>query len=121
MKNAFSRFGQTCVSLLIGGGLAACALAAANTSVVTVNLPYTVTVGSSTLPSGQYTISSMNTSAGEDLFLIRAENGTAITIQAQKIQPQTRAEKTEVTLSKDGETWSMDKLFVNGEGFQFLK
>src|SRR4051794_26227888 len=119
MKNAFARFGRTCVSMMIGGALAACALAAATTSVVTVNLPYAVTVGSSTLPSGHYTISSMN-SNGEDLFLIRSENGTAVTVQAQKIVPQGRAEKTEVTLSKDGDTWSLNTLFVDGEAFQFL-
>lgn len=124
MKNTVNRFGRTIASLLVGGSLMACALVAGTTSLVTVNLPHAVTVGTTTLPSGQYTISAMDMASGDDLFVIRSEKGTAVaTVQAQKVILSTHVDKTQVVLSKDGDIWSIEQLQIEGDGvsYQFSK
>ncbi len=126
MKNAFSRMGQTCASTIlkgaIAGGLAAGALFAASISPVKVMLPEAVTVGSTTLPSGEYTISSVDLNDGNSWFVVRSERGQAITtLHAQRINPSASSDKTQVTLEKDGDAWRFDKLFIRGDksGYQF--
>jgi hypothetical protein len=126
MKNAFSRMGQTCASTIlkgaIAGVLATGALFAASTSPVKVTLPEAVTVGSTTLPSGEYTISSVDLSDGSSWFVVRSDRGQAITtLQAQRISPRAADDKTQLTLEKDGNAWHFDKLFIRGDesGYQF--
>jgi hypothetical protein len=126
MKNAFSRMGQTCASTIlkgaIAGVLATGALFAAATGPVKVTLPQAVTVGSTTLPSGEYTLSSVDTNDGNSWFVVRAESGQAITtLRAQRINPGASDDKTQVTLEKDGNAWHFNKLFIRGDesGYQF--
>jgi hypothetical protein len=126
MKNAFSRMGQTCASAIfkgaIAGALATGALFAASISPVTVMLPETVTVGATTLPSGEYTISSVDLNDGNSWFVVRSEHGqTVTTLHAQRINPTASENKTQVTLEKDGNAWHFDKLFIRGDesGYQF--
>ncbi len=86
---------------------------------ITVTLPHAVTVGSAVLPAGQYVMSSFEM-GGEDLFVVRGERTAPVTLRGVRIDSD--SDKTEVTLSKDGDTWHFDKLTVAGEGeaFQFL-
>lgn len=124
MKNAFTRFGKSFVSLLVVGGVMTAGLFAATTAVATVTLPHAVTVGNTTLPSGQYTISAVDMASGDDVFIIRADKGNAVaTLQAQKVILSTQAEKTQITVSKDGETWSLDKMVIEGAdvSYQFTR
>jgi hypothetical protein len=91
-------------------------------SPVSVTLPQAVMVGSTTLPSGNYTISTLDEMGdGNDVFVIRSANGTAVTLQAQRIDSD-GANKSELVLSKDGDTWHLGKLFIQGadSGFEFL-
>ncbi len=119
MNNTIARFGRKVFALISGAVLMAGAVAASNGTQVSVTLPHSVTVGSTTLPSGDYTITTIDM-AGEDIFVIRAENGSAVaTLQAQKVILATRAEKSGVSLSKDGDTWSIDKLVVEGDGVEY--
>lgn len=121
MKNAFSRVGRTCAHVAMVSGLLTGALFAASPDQVNVTLPHAITVGSTTLPSGEYTISSLNMSEGDNYFLIRSANGSAVTMQVQKIDSPD-PDKTQVVLSKDGDTWHIDKMFIQGEnaGYQFV-
>ncbi len=125
MKNAFSRMGQTCASTIlkgaIAGVLATGALFAASISPVKVMLPEGVTVGSTALPSGEYTISSVDLNDGNSWFVVRSERGQAITMQARRINPTASGDKTQVTLEKKGTTLHFDKLFIRGDesGYQF--
>lgn len=122
--NAFKRFGQTCVSMLVGGGLMAGALLAAGGNLVTVTLPYAVTVGSATLPSGEYTISTIDMAGNDELLVIRSEKGNLVaTVQAHKSVSLTPSDKTQVILAKDGNNWNLDKLTVEGDevAYQFVK
>jgi hypothetical protein len=123
MKNAFSRIGRTCASFVIGGGLMAGALLAGNVNEIGVTLPHAVAVGSTTLPSGHYTISSFEMGS-EEYFVVRSDRGTAVaTLQAQPIDGESDSKETKVVFSKDGDTWHFDKLELAGEGasYQFLK
>lgn len=120
MKNAFSRMGLTCASLLVTGVLATgVAMFAAPVNPIAVTLPHAVTAGSITLPAGQYVITSFEM-GGEDLFTVRGEHTPALTLRAMRVESDSN--DTRVTLSKDGDLWHFDKLTVAGEGqaFQFL-
>jgi hypothetical protein len=117
MKKAFALIGQTCAfGLLIAGSMLA-----GMVNPVTVTLPHDVTVGSTLLPSGQYTISSVDMSDGNEFFVVRNAQGAAITLPAYKIDARDLPNKTRVTIQKDGNTWRLDKLFVAGDatGYQF--
>jgi hypothetical protein len=119
MKSAFSRIGQTCVF----GVLLAGAMFAGSVNRVTVTLPHAVTVGATTLPSGEYTLSAIDMGDGNEYFVIRSENTPAVTLSAQRIDAAGATGKTQVTIQKDGDSWHLDKLFVHGSdnsGFQFL-
>src|SRR4051812_3057562 len=124
MKNAFVRFGRTCVSgvtaLVIGGGLMAGALMAAQQNRITVTLPHSVTIGATTLPSGTYTISTVEM-ANEDLFIVRGENPPLVTLHAVRIDPDPSG-KTQLEFTQDGAAWHFDKMFVAGDGtgYQFV-
>jgi hypothetical protein len=58
--------------------------------------------------------------AGEDLFVVRGEHTAPVTLRGVRVDSD--SDKTEVTLSKDGDTWHLQKLTVAGEGeaFEFL-
>lgn len=118
MKNAFSRIGQTCAF----GVLVAGAMLAGSIDRVRITLPQAVTVGSTTLPSGDYTLSPVEMGDGNEYFVIRSEHGTAISLTAQKIDVEETGGKAQVTLQKEGDSWHLDKLFVPGSsvGYQFV-
>jgi hypothetical protein len=102
--------------------LMACALFAASPTTVTVTLPHAVTVGSATLPTGQYTISSVEMSDGNEYFVVRGAKTAPVTLQAQRIDAAD-SNKTHVIFSRDGESWHFGKLFLEGDGtaYEFLK
>ncbi len=96
------------------------ALLAGNVNEISVTLPHAVAVGSTTLPSGHYTLSSFEMGA-EEYFIVRSDRGAAVaTLQAQPIDGD--GTTTKVVFSKDGDVWHFDKLELAGDGagYQFL-
>ena len=116
MKNAFSRIGYTCV---FGFAIAGAMLAAPIHS-VNLTLPHAVTVGSTTLPEGQVTVSTVEMNDGNGYLVVRSESGMAVTLPAQKVD-FVEPGKTQITLQKDGNSWHFGKLSINGDtaGYQF--
>ena len=115
--------GRTCASFVIGSGLMAGALLAGNVNEIGVTIPHSVEVGSTTLPSGRYTLSSFEMGA-EEYFVVRSERGSAVaTLQAQPIDNDTDGKQTKLVFSKDGDVWHFDKLELAGVGasYQFIK
>jgi hypothetical protein len=112
MKNAFSRIVSTCALLLAGS-----AMFAATINPVTVALPYAVTVGSTTLPSGEYELTSF-AMGGEQFFVVRGDHTPIVTLRGERVEDESG--KTRMTLSKDGDQWHFDKLTVAGEGEAFV-
>jgi hypothetical protein len=122
MKNAFSRMGQTCASTLTKGAIVvsmASAMFAASANPVTVNLPHAVTVGATTLPSGEYTITNVDMSDGNAYFVVRSDRGSVVTLPAQKIDSPAVTSETAVTLQKDGNSWRFDTLSIRGENTSY--
>jgi hypothetical protein len=101
-----------CASVVFGGVLLAGSLFAGQT--INVTLPHAVTVGSTTLPSGQYTLTTMEMSDGNEYFVVRGQNAPALTLQAQKIDAD-EADRTRVVFTRDGDTWHFDKLYIEGD------
>jgi hypothetical protein len=119
MKNAFSRMGLKCASMVFGGVLMAGALLAGSVNQISVTLPHDVAVGSTVLPSGHYTISGYEM-GGEEYFLVRGDHGSAVTLPAQAVQTG-ESTKTEVIFSNDGNVWHFEKLLISGQtGYHFL-
>jgi hypothetical protein len=107
--NAFLRMGRTCASIIIGGGLMAGAMLAGMGNQVSVALPHAVTVGSTTLPAGNYKLTEL-TMGGKDYFVVRGEKGEVTTLPA--VLTSDDASRTEVVFSKDGDTWRFDRLAI---------
>jgi len=103
--------GRICASVVFGGALLAGSLFAGQT--INVTLPHAVNVGSTTLPSGDYTLTTMEMSDGNEYFVVRGEKTAAVTIQAQKIDADD-ADRTRLVLTRDGDTWRLDRLYIEG-------
>jgi hypothetical protein len=118
MNIAFLRAGSKCVSLIAGGVLMAGLTFAAPLNPISVTLPHAVTVGATVLPAGHYTMSSIEM-GGESLFVVRGDNNETVTLRGARVEDN--SDKTEVTLTTDGDSWHFDKLTVAGESeaFQF--
>jgi hypothetical protein len=69
-----------------------------------------VTVGTTTLPEGRYTISTVS----EGVFLVHDNNGDHAIVLGRPIDTA-EPSKTEVTLRNDGEGFRLDKLLFGGE------
>ena len=107
MKNTFAL-------LFAGAVLAAGTLFAAPINDLTVTLPHVVTVGSTTLPAGTYTMTPMESSDGTGFFVVRGANVSPVVLPVQKVEGESAA-RTAVTLTESGDTWRMDKLSIQGE------
>ncbi len=108
--------GRTCASLVVGGVFVAAGAFGAAVNPVNVTLPHAVSVGSVTLPAGQYVISNFEM-GGEDFFVVRGEKTPAVTLRGVRVESD--ADNTAVTFSKDGDTWHFNRLTVAGEGEAF--
>jgi len=99
------------------------AMFAGSVNPVTVTLTQPVSVGSITLPAGQYVMTSYEMS-GDEFFVVRSENvrgekTSPVTLLATRTEEQ--ADKTRIVLSKDGDKLHFDKLTVEGVGaFEFI-
>jgi hypothetical protein len=104
----------------VAAGLAVSAAFAAPDSTVTVTLPETVTLGTSTLSPGQYQVTESATGVGS-LFVFRSNTGEVVATMAAKSADAAPDQKTEVVLSHENGALHVDKLFIAGEntGFQF--
>ena len=71
---------------------------------VTVKFPFPVTVGSRTLPAGDYTISTFDFSSDAPIFLVRGTKGSAIAFATSRTEtaPHTLT-KDDVVLSVEGD------------------
>jgi len=101
--------------IMTTGIVAAGAVLAAPVSDITITLPYAVTAGSTVLPGGTYTFSPMETKDGSEYFVVRGGNIEPMILPTQKSEDKTEATKSEVTLTKDGDTWHLGKLSIKGE------
>lgn len=98
------------------------AMFAASANNIVVSLPHAVEVGATTLPSGQYTITPVQMTDGNQYFVVRGEKTPTVTLQAQRIDAANDAQ-TRIVFSKDGDTWHFGKLFVDGDSsaYEFVK
>jgi hypothetical protein len=99
--------------MMIGGGLMASALLAGIGNEVSVALPHAVTVGSATLPAGNYKLTEF-AMGGKEYFVVRGEHGAVAALPA--VLTGEDASKTEVVFSKDGETWRFERLAIAEDG-----
>jgi hypothetical protein len=119
--NALKSIGTKFVTATIAAGLIAGAAFAASGASVTVNLPEAVTVGSTVLPGGQYTITESYMNDGSSLMVFRSESGQTASAMAVRSADPAVDQKTAVVLQREGGTLHLDKMFIEGEttGFQF--
>src|SRR5262245_33289818 len=87
---------------------------------VVVNMPYTTIIGEKTLPPGDYVIQRMRDAGGGGrVLLVYSDNGmkfetSAITIP---VLDQNTARDTKVVLSKIGDDYYYDKVWVEGKQY----
>ena len=121
--NAFKTLGTKFAAAIIATGLVAGAAFAGTGSTVTVTLPQAVTVGSSTLASGEYKVTEFTMADGGSIFVFRSEKGESTSAVAMKNADPVVDQKTEVVLSNATGTLHLDKLFIAGQsaGYQFAR
>lgn len=106
----------------IAAGMVASAAFASIGSVMTVNLPQAVTVGSTVLPSGEYNVTQVGMNDGTTLFVFRSDSGKeAVSAMAMRSANPAPGQKTSVVLSNEDGTLHLDKMFIAGDsvGYQF--
>jgi len=108
MNKLFSR-------IIMTGIVAAGAIWASPVSDITITLPHAVTVGSAVLPGGRYTLSPMEAKDGAEYFVLRGQNIEPLILPTQKSEDKAAATKSQVTLTKDGDTWHLGKLSIEGD------
>src|SRR5262249_40257665 len=91
---------------------------------VTVTMPYTTTIGHKTLPPGDYVIKRMPNQGGSRILLVYSDDGMKFETSAMTIpvlDPDV-ARDTKIILSKVGEDYYYDKVWVQGKsyGYQFI-
>jgi len=121
--NTLKNLGIKFAGAAIAAGMVASAAFGLTGSVLTVNLPQSVSVGSAVLPSGEYKVSQFSMNDGNRLFVFRSEKGEAVSAVAMKSAEPSADQKTSVVLSNDNGTLRLDKMFIEGEnaGYQFAK
>lgn len=113
------------IGMKLAGGVIALGLAsgafATNGSVITVNLPQSVSVGSAVIPGGEYKVTEIGMADGNKLFVFRSDKGEAVSAVALKCAEPAADQKTEVVLSNENGSLHLDKMFIEGEsaGYQF--
>jgi len=91
---------------------------------VTVDMPYTTTIGHKTLAPGEYVIQRLPSQSGSRVLLIYSDKGmkfetSAMTIPVLDINV---ARDTKIVLDKIGDDYYYDKVWVQGKsyGYQFI-
>ena len=122
--NTLKNLGIRFAGAAIAAGMVASAAVGLTGSVVTVNLPQSVSVGSAVLPSGAYKVTELSMNDGNRLFVFRSDKGNeAVSAVATKSAEPSADQKTSVVLSNDNGTLHLDKMFIAGDGagYQFAK
>jgi hypothetical protein len=91
---------------------------------VIVNMPYTTTVGEKVLPPGEYVIQRLRSASGSRVLLFYSDNGMKFETSAMTIPvlDQNVARDTKVVLSRLGDDYYYDKVWVQGKeyGYEFI-
>jgi hypothetical protein len=122
--NTLRNLGIRFAGAAVAAGMLASAAFGLTGSVMTVNLPQSVSVGSAVLPSGEYKVSQFSMNDGNKLFVFRSDKGSeAVSAVAMKSAEPSADQKTSVVLSNDNGTLRLDKMFIEGDnaGYQFAK
>jgi hypothetical protein len=122
--NTLKNLGIKVAGAAVAMGMVAGAAFGLTGSVLTVNLPQSVSVGSAVLPGGQYKVTEYSMNDGASLFVFRSDKGTeAVSAVAMKTAEAAADQKTSVVLSNDTGTLHLDKMFIAGDGagYQFAK
>ena len=114
LKN-WLRAGVVCAALLIGGGLAPRPASAHMIDVLMVNLPYPVNVGGTTLPAGAYTIRTEDLGSASPILVFQSENGASAAVPVMKIaRPSNNGGKAELVIDRRGDSYKLDKIWMDG-------
>lgn len=122
--NTLKNLGIKVAGAAVAMGMVAGAAFGLTGSVLTVNLPQSVSVGSAVLPSGQYKVTEFSMNDGNSLFVFRSDKGNeAVSAVAIKTAEPSADQKTSVVFSNDNGTLHLDKMFIEGDGtgYQFAK
>jgi hypothetical protein len=109
-----------CLAALLGFGTRPAT--AQMVDIVKVTLPHGATVGTITLPAGEYTIRDLTDGGSSSSVLqILPEKGKGVTAVVMRIsEPNNkRADHTQVVLQHSGDTYQMDKIWLEGRDYGY--
>ena len=109
-----------CLAVFLGIGTSPAA--AQMVDIIRVTLPHGATVGTTTLPAGDYTIRDLtDRGSSSAVFQILSEKGSSVTAVVMRIsEPNNkRADHTQVILQHSGNTYQMDKIWLEGRDYGY--
>ena len=86
---------------------------------VTINLPVSAYFGSMLLPAGHYSISQVHYSNSQPILEIESHKGVHFFLNANRMESNKEADKTEVTLHQKGGSYYASKLELAGSNDYF--
>jgi hypothetical protein len=87
---------------------------------VKVTLPHAIQVSGNQLAPGDYIIRTLNTGNDTAVLAFESAQGT-VAILAMRIPapPHTGADKTELVLQRDGDTLTLDKIWIQNQSYGY--
>ena len=86
---------------------------------VTINLPFSAYFGSTLLPAGHYFIAQVHNSSSQPILEIESNRGVHFFLNANRLESNKEADKTEVTLQQRGGNYYASKLELAGSNGYF--
>ncbi len=89
---------------------------------IKVNLPYSVVIGNTTLPAGEFLISDTNDGGTSSLIVLRSESGPSAGLLMQRTKEFNSSDHSAVQLKTvNGAYYSIGSIEINGAEFQPLR
>ena len=95
-------------------------IAAQSSKTIRVTLPYTVVVGSSTLPAGDFLISDSNNDGSSSIILIRSDAGPSASLLMERTTDPTKpfTDHSSVQLRPAAGGYEIESLEISGQTYR---
>src|SRR5712692_10055953 len=109
------------VCLAAALGIATLPAAAQMQQTIKVTLPYAATVGTVTLPAGEFTIGVESSDGNASILTIRAASGATVEAMAMRILPPgiKQTEETKVVLRHVGNKYEIEKIWLADQAYGY--
>ena len=88
---------------------------------IKVNLPYSVVIGSTTLPAGEFLITDTNNGGTSSLIVLRSESGPSASVLMQRTRESNSSDHSAVELKPVNGAYAIESIEIGGTEYQPLR